>query len=106
MQTKEERAKVLIVDDEKINVDVLVGVLKPYCRTVVAKDGEQAFKRMENLPLPDLILLDIMMPDMDGYEVCRRLKSDENTCDIPVIFLTVKAATEDIVTGFKLGAVD
>ena len=106
MQTKEEHAKVLIVEDEKINVDVLVGLLKPFCRTVVAKDGEQAFKRMKNPPLPDLILLDIIMPEMDGYEVCRRLKSDENTCDIPVIFLTAKSATEDIIAGFKLGAVD
>ncbi len=106
MRGKEERAKILIVDDEKVNIDVLVGLLKDDYKTVAAKNGEQAFKRLEKPPLPDVILLDIMMPGMDGYEVCRRLNAGEETRGIPVIFLSAKGASEDVVTGFKAGAVD
>ncbi len=106
MQAKEERAKILIVDDEKINIDVLVGLLKPYFKTIAAKNGEQALRRLEKPPLPDLILLDIMMPDMDGYEVCRRIQSNQKTSNIPVIFLSAKGTAEDIIQGFKVGAVD
>jgi diguanylate cyclase (GGDEF)-like protein len=106
MALVEDRAKILIVDDEKINIDVLVGLLKPYYRTVAAKNGEQAFKRLAVPPLPDLILLDVMMPDMDGYEVCRRLKSNPEFRDIPVIFVTAKSDERDEAMGFKVGAVD
>jgi len=106
MNNNEKQAKVLIVDDEKINLDVLVGLLKPYYRTVAAKSGEQAFKRLEIPPLPDLILLDIMMPGMDGYEVCRKLKENNITRDIPVIFITGKNDEKDEAKGFQAGAVD
>jgi diguanylate cyclase (GGDEF)-like protein len=106
MNNNEEKAKVLIVDDEKINLDVLIGLLKPYYRTVAAKSGEQAFKRLEIPPLPDLILMDIMMPGMDGYEVCRKLKADNSTRDIPVIFITGKNDEKDEAKGFQAGAVD
>jgi len=106
MNDKEIKAKVLIVDDEKINLDVLICLLKPYYRTVAAKSGEQAFKRLEIPPLPDLILLDIMMPGMDGYEVCRKLKDDNATRDIPVIFITGKNDEQDEAKGFQAGAVD
>jgi len=106
MQPGKERPKILIVDDEKINIDVLVGLLNPDYKTVVAKNGEQAFMRLEKPPLPDLILLDIMMPGIDGLEVCRRLKLMEKVRHVPVIFITAKSTTGEIVKGFKLGAVD
>ncbi|ETR69209.1 MAG: response regulator receiver modulated diguanylate cyclase [Candidatus Magnetoglobus multicellularis str. Araruama] len=106
MSKNVEQAKVLIVDDEKMNLDVLVGLLKPHYRTVAAKSGEQAFKRLEIPPLPDLILLDIMMPGMDGYEVCRKLKDDKATRDIPIIFITGKNDVQYEAKGFQAGAVD
>lgn len=106
MGEQDERAKILIVDDEKVNIDVLVGLLKPYYRTIVAKSGEQAFQRLENPSLPDLILLDIMMPGLDGYEVCRKFKNNPATRHIPVIFITSKTDEQDEALGFKVGAVD
>ncbi len=106
MQTKEEKSRVLIVDDEKVNIDVLIGLLKPYYRTAVAKSGELALKRLETPPLPDLILLDIIMPGMDGYEVCRKIKENPKTRVIPVIFITGKSDEKDEAKGFQAGAVD
>ncbi len=103
---KEDKPKILIVDDEKVNIDVLVGLLGDHAKTVAAKNGELAFKRLEKPPLPDLILLDIMMPGMDGFEVCRRLKKDTATADIPVIFITGMDAPEDETRALKVGAVD
>lgn len=103
---KEERAKILIIDDEKVNIDILVGLLKPDHHIVAAKSGDQAFRRLDAPPLPDLILLDVTMPGMDGFEVCRRIKAREETAGIPVIFLTARTTSEDIVAGFKAGAVD
>lgn len=101
-----DRAKILVVDDEKFYVDVVVELLNGDYKVAVAMDGEQALRRAETDPIPDLILLDIMLPDMDGYEVCRRLKENSLTRDIPVIFLTVKSEVADEVKGFDLGAVD
>ncbi|MDM8557124.1 diguanylate cyclase [Desulfococcaceae bacterium HSG7] len=106
MQLNEDRAKILIVDDEKINLDVMVSLLKPNYRTVAAKKGEMALKRLEKPPLPDLILLDIMMPGMDGYEVCRKIKQIPEARDIPVIFITAKTEVQDEAEGFQAGAVD
>ncbi|NGZ29101.1 MAG: response regulator, partial [Magnetococcales bacterium] len=102
----EERATILIVDDEKSNIDVLVGLLSDDFRTLVAKNGEQALKRAVSDPKPDLILLDIMMPIMDGYEVCQRLKAEKNTSGIPVIFITGRSNVEDETKGLAIGAVD
>lgn len=97
---------ILIVDDNKKNLQVLGSFLREQeWRIVVAIDGAAALKLVERL-LPDLILLDIMMPEMDGYEVCRKLKSKDQTKEIPVIFLTAKNDTEDIVEGFRVGGVD
>jgi putative two-component system response regulator len=104
MSTK--RDKILIVDDESFYIDVLVNLLNDEYSIAVAKDGEQALSRAESDSPPDLILLDILMPTMDGYEVCRRLKSQPNTSDIPIIFLTVKSEVEDEIKGFNLGASD
>jgi phosphoserine phosphatase RsbU/P len=98
--------KVLIVDDTPENIQVLMETLKDQYAIVAAINGEKALKMAVAEPRPDLILLDIMMPGMDGYEVCRRLKADERALDIPVIFVTAKTEEEDETLGFELGAVD
>lgn len=96
----------LIIDDNPRNLQVLGEQLRAKGYDIsVAVDGEKGLKISEML-LPDIILLDVMMPGMDGYEVCKKLKENPNTKDIPVIFLTAKVASEDIVKGFELGAVD
>jgi sigma-B regulation protein RsbU (phosphoserine phosphatase) len=102
----EEQQKILVVDDERLNINVLVDLLKPNYKMMAAKSGEQALKAVQIANPPDLILLDIMMPEMDGYEVCRRLKADEATRDIPVIFVTAMGETKDETKGLELGAVD
>ncbi|MCP4132778.1 MAG: fused response regulator/phosphatase [bacterium] len=100
------KALILIVDDVPKNIQVLGNILnKESYRIAFATDGKQALDMVYNLH-PDLILLDIMMPEMDGYEVCRKLKESRDTRDIPIIFLTAKTETEDIVKGFQFGAVD
>ncbi len=102
----EKSPLILIVDDIPKNLQVLSNILNSRGYQIsFASNGKQALS-VVSTTLPDLILLDIMMPEMDGYEVCRRLKEDERTRDIPIIFLTGKAETEDIIKGFKLGAVD
>jgi len=106
MGIKKDRPIIMVVDDEKANIDVLAGLLTPEYRVVVAINGLQALKRLTRSPLPDLILLDIMMPEMDGYEVCQHIKKDERTNDIPVIFVSARGDTEDEMKGLKLGAVD
>ena len=103
---EESKPKLLIVDDETLYINILVDLLKDDYKTVVAKNGAQALKRVADDPLPDLVLLDILMPDMDGYEVCRLLKDNPRTRNIPVIFLTVKSEVSDEVRGFEIGAVD
>ena len=90
LEQHRDRAKLLIVDDEKTILDVLVGMLTPEYRVVAAKSGKQALDRLNKKPLPDLILLDVMMPGMDGYTVCRSIKNNPDTRDIPVIFITGK----------------
>src|SRR6478752_2255735 len=97
---------VLIVDDTPTNVGVISGVLKGAYRTKVATNGEKALVLATAAEKPDLILLDVMMPGMDGYEVCRRLKANPLTRDIPVIFLTAKTNAVDEEVGFGVGAVD
>ena len=97
---------ILIVDDTPINIGVISGALKDSFATKVATSGEKALVIASAKDKPDLILLDIMMPEMDGYEVCRRLKADPDTRDIPVIFLTSQTEAEDETKGFEVGAVD
>jgi signal transduction histidine kinase len=99
-----EKQKILIVDDTPENIDILGEILSDY-KKFIAINGERALKLAKD-KLPDLILLDIMMPGMDGFEVCERLKADEVTKDIPVIFITAKNQIEDEVKGLELGAVD
>jgi putative two-component system response regulator len=98
------KPKILIVDDEIFYIDLLKDLLEDDYHIVVAMDGESALKNISDSGSPDLVLLDILMPEMDGYEVCKRIKKLSHT--IPVIFLTVKGGVEDEIYGFELGAVD
>ncbi len=99
------KGRILIAEDEMVNIKVLVATLEGY-ETVIAKTGEQAItKALSDLP-PDLILLDINMPGMDGYEVCRILKEKPESKNIPIIFITVQASVEDETKGLEMGAVD
>ena len=93
MNEQIKNQKILIVDDTPENIDVLVDVLSDYKRSV-ATNGEKALQIAGSDNPPDLILLDIMMPGMDGYEVCRHLKESQISKDIPVIFLTAKVQVE------------
>ncbi len=102
----DQKLTVLIVDDTPENIEVLAGTLKDSYRIKAANNGQTALKIAQLVPAPDLILLDIMMPDMDGYQVCERLKSQPNTAHIPVIFVTAKISAEDEIRGLQLGAVD
>ena len=97
--------KILIVDDTPANILLLKEVLSHY-RISTASNGEEALEAAESFDPPDLILLDIMMPKMDGYEVCRKLKSSENTREIPIIFLTARNDDKSEAKGLELGAVD
>jgi len=97
---------VLVVDDTPDNLQLLNAVLKDQYKVKVANGGELALKLASAWPPPELILLDIMMPEMDGYEVCRRLKSNPFTADIPVIFVTAMSECEDEQKGFDLGCED
>lgn len=101
-----ERNIILIVDDNQTNLDVLFELLRNYgFKVLVAQDGESAIEQIEYIH-PDLILLDIMMPGIDGFETCRRLKADPPTQDIPIIFMSALSDTLDKVKGFQTGAVD
>ena len=97
---------VLVVDDTAANLMLMNDLLQPFYTVKVASSGARALKIASSSPPPDLVLLDIMMPEMDGYEVCRQLKSNPATRDMPVIFLTAKAEISDEQMGFELGAVD
>jgi len=97
---------ILVVDDTPDNLSLMRELLRKDYQVQLANGGERALKLAALQPQPDLILLDIMMPVMDGYEVCRRLKADAATRDIPVVFLTAKADVEDEKRGLELGAVD
>ena len=96
---------ILVVDDTPDNIAVLSGILSDQYRVLAATSGEKAL-RMARDKMPNLILLDVMMPDMDGYEVCRRLKADPDTRGIPVIFVTAMNEMEDETRGLSEGAVD
>ncbi|MBF0218964.1 MAG: two-component system response regulator [Gammaproteobacteria bacterium] len=99
------KKSILLVDDTPENLDVLKGVLAPHYRIQIATNGRLALKIATSAP-PDIILLDIMMPDMDGYEVCQHLKNDVRTRDIPILFVTAKSDVEDEAKGFECGAAD
>ena len=97
--------KVLAVDDQPANLELLRGILSDTYTLAFAKSGKQALEAVQR-HRPDLILLDIMMPGMDGYDVCRRLKADSELSQIPVIFVTSLGEEEDETKGFDVGGVD
>src|SRR5437867_12010140 len=98
--------RILVVDDTPANIQTVAAILKGKgYQLSVATNGKQALDVLEKIR-PDLILLDVMMPELDGFETCQRIKSAEAWRDIPVIFLTAKTDTADIVKGFEMGAVD
>jgi serine phosphatase RsbU (regulator of sigma subunit) len=101
-----EKKVLLLVDDDADNIQVVHSILRNRYKMRVAMSGAKALDLAKVEPLPDLILLDVMMPDMDGYEVCRCLKADQTTREIPVIFLTGKIEVADETRGFEVGAVD
>ncbi len=101
-----EKKAVLVVDDTPTNIQVLMETLKDNYRIIAAVNGQRALQLAASDPPPDIILLDVMMPEMDGYEVCTRLKADAKTRDIPVIFVTAKTEVQDETRGLELGAVD
>ena len=101
-----EKFNILVVDDTPENIDLLLEILKSDYKVRAAINGEQALKIARLKVAPDLILLDIMMPGIDGFEVCRQLKNDPTTSHIPIIFVTAKITTSDEIEGFSLGAAD
>lgn len=105
MDNTPHKSTVLIVDDTPENIDLLLGALGDKYHTRIALNGEKAIKIAESVR-PDLILLDIMMPGMDGYQVCRTLKTNSDTQNIPIIFITALGSVEDEERGLRLGAVD
>jgi putative two-component system response regulator len=102
----ETEATILIVDDTPMNIDVLESILSGRYSVRSASNAELALRIMLSTPQPDLVLLDVMMPDIDGYELCRQLKASEFTSTIPVIFVTAMHEIEDETRGFDVGCVD
>ena len=100
------KKKILIVDDAPENISILVAILKSNYKVVPAINGEKALKLATADNPPDLILMDIMMPGMNGYQVCETLKADDTTKCIPVIFLSGKDSDTEMKKGIELGAVD
>lgn len=98
--------RVLIVDDERLNINILNDILKDEYRIKVAVNGEQALERATTEPRPDIILLDIDMPGLNGYQVCEKLQADPDTVDIPIIFITARDAEADEVRGLEIGGRD
>jgi DNA-binding response OmpR family regulator len=106
MDTNAQKKKILIVDDVPKNIELAANILQTRSYNITfAKSGASALEKVESIDF-DLILLDVMMPEMDGFEVCEKLKANEKTKDIPVIFVTARSETENVVKGFELGAVD
>ena len=102
---RRNQSLIMIVDDSPTNIDILVGMLKDQYRLTIAKTGARALD-LTRRQVPDLILLDLVMPEMDGFEVCQRLKAEAETRDIPIIFITAMDQKEQKTRGFELGAVD
>ncbi len=106
LQDPDTKQVVLIVDDTPDNITLLSALLKDTYKIKIATNGVKALHIASSQPSPDLILLDVMMPEMDGYETCRRLKANPVTAEIPIIFLTAKSQVSDEEMGLTLGAVD
>lgn len=105
-QKPKNKPLIMIVDDAAENLQVLVELLKNEYQLIPLKSAKTALEKLTNDPLPDLILLDIVMPEMDGYELCSRLKADSRTKEIPLAFITAVSEVIDDAKAFELGAVD
>jgi serine phosphatase RsbU (regulator of sigma subunit) len=106
MKEPDQKKTILLVDDAPANIQVANSILKDIYKVRIATSGAKALEIANAMPPPDLVLLDVMMPEMDGYEVCTRLKESSQTRDIPIIFLTGQTEIEDETRGFEVGAVD
>lgn len=100
------REKILIVDDTPANIDLLTTALEPHGYEILAAPGGEAGLKIAAKALPDLILLDVVMPGRDGFAICRELKADDATREIPVLFITAKNETANVLNGFRVGALD
>lgn len=105
-KTHQMKATILIVDDIPANLNVLRKALEPEGYTILGATSGEFALQIATRAIPDLILLDVMMPGIDGFETCRRLKAEPSTANIPVIFITAKVEQEEVVTGFRVGGVD
>jgi diguanylate cyclase (GGDEF)-like protein len=103
---EKNKQTILIVDDSRVSVRTLASIFKDEWQIKIALDGHEAIRIAESEQQPDIILLDVMMPGMDGYEICARLKESTLTRDIPVIFITSREESEDEERGLQLGAID
>jgi putative two-component system response regulator len=101
----DENKTVMVVDDTETNIDILVELLGDEYEIMVAMDGKECLEAVQ-MQTPDIFLLDVMMPGMDGYELCRKLKSYKRTKDVPVVFVTAKDAIDDKLDGYDAGGVD
>src|SRR3982751_6026336 len=106
MNEVDQRKTVLVVDDAPSNIQIVSSILKDTYKIRVATSGARALELMKVAPRPDLVLLDVAMPGMSGYDVCSRLKLDPETRDVPVIFLTGQTEVEDETRGVGVGAAD
>ena len=102
----DKKSRILIVDDDQFNISVLTEILSNDYNVMTAESGGKALKALDGPLLPDLILLDILMPGMDGYEVCKQIKADERTAHIPIVFVTAVSEAMDAARAFEIGAVD
>ena len=100
-----EKAKILIIDDVMVNIQILTDILEDHYKVISTTSGKEGIE-LAISDSPDLILLDIMMPGLNGYEVCKRLKKDSRTTNIPIIFITAMNEIEDERKGLELGAID
>jgi len=101
-----EKATLLIVDDSVENLQILSGLLKEEYKLIIAKSGEKALEIARNQEPPDLILLDVMMPRLSGYDVCLRVRKSYSANELPILLLTAKNTIDDLVRGFQVGAND
>src|SRR5271163_2361938 len=101
-----QKKTLLVVDDAPANIQVVQSILKDEYKIRVATSGEKALELVKTQPHPDLILLDVVMPGLDGYQVCEQLKAAPETRDIPIIFLTGRTEIDDETKGLELGALD
>ena len=102
----EKRKRILVVDDEPQNITVMREILKSDYTVMAATDGARALSLAQSASPPDLIMLDVMMPGIDGYETLRRLRANARTAALPVVLVTAKGEIDDKMTGYKLGSSD